>query len=306
MFMARLGILKLLRHNKNNIDKSLTITKIVSYEQYNSYADSMKSEYLRRKEIESGLIKNNKSFCTEGSCYVCGRKTYFFTDFRYSFVTEQGKRIPNWREQLVCRGCKLNNRMRASIQIFEQECKPKLDDAIYITEQTTPIFKCLKNKYKNVIGSEYLGDDIPNESKNGLGIRNENLLNLSFSNNQFDYILCFDVFEHIPYYKRAFQECFRCLKPSGGLLFSVPFNLQSQRNIVRAKIKSDGEVENYFTPEYHGDPMKPDECLCYYHFGWESLIELRKIGFWDVSSYFYWSKELGYLGRDQFIFIAKK
>ncbi|MGA1839393.1 MAG: class I SAM-dependent methyltransferase [bacterium] len=237
---------------------------------------------------------------------MCRKKTHFFTDFKYSYISEKGKHIPNWREQLVCKGCKLNNRMRGSFQIFEQECKPKLDDKIYITEQKTPIFKYLKNKYKNIIGSEYMGDNIPNENTKGLEIKNENLENLSFSNNQFDYILCFDVFEHIPNYKKAFQECFRCLKPNGRLLFSVPFNLQSQRNIVRAKIKSNGEVEYFFPPEYHGDPMKPDGCLCYYHFGWESLNELRKIGFRDVSSFFYWSKELGYLGKDQFIFIAKK
>jgi hypothetical protein len=282
------------------------ITKVYSYEEYVAYAKSMNSEYLRRKEIEAKLITNDETFQTEGFCFVCGKVMRFYTDFMYPFITDDGERIPNWRERLVCPGCKLNNRMRASVQIFEQECKPKLDDTIYITEQTTPLFRWFENKYRNVVGSEYLGAAIPKGGRIGSGIRNESLLNLSFSDEQFDHILCFDVFEHVPDYEKAFRECFRCLKPKGSLLYSVPFNLESRSNIVRARLKSDGELEHLVSPEYHGDPMQSKGCLCYYHFGWESLIELADAGFSEISCCFYWSRELGYLGGDQFIFIARK
>lgn len=305
--MARSHISKSLRHDDNRVaDKSISITKVSSYEKYYAYAMSMKNEYLKRKELEFKLIKASESFYLSGYCYVCGQKTQFYTDFQYSFVAEDGVRLPNWRERLVCLGCRLNNRMRASIQIFEQECKPEIKDAIYITEQTTPLFKWLEKRYKNVVGSEYLGDSIPTGCKNESGIRNESVLDLSFEDSQFDYILCFDVFEHVPNYQRAFLECFRCLRPRGALLFSVPFNLNSQSNIVRARVKSNGVVEHYLDPEYHGDPLKPDGCLCYYHFGWETLTEMREAGFAEVSCCFYWSKELGYMGGDQFIFIARK
>jgi len=303
----RSGGRKVLGRDDERITREpLMIKKVCSYEEYIAYAKCMSEEHLRRKEIEAKLIANAQSFQTQGFCYVCGKGTRFFTDFMYSFVAKQGRRIPNWRERLVCPGCRLNSRMRASVQIFEQECKPKLDDTIYIAEQTTPLFRWFENKYRNVVGSEYLGEAIPKGGRIGSGIRNESLLNLSFSDEQFDHILCFDVFEHVPDYKKAFRECFRCLKPKGSLLYSVPFNLQSRSNIVRARVKCDRELEHFLPPEYHGDPMKSEGCLCYYHFGWESFIELADEGFSEVSCCFYWSKELGYLGGDQFMFIARK
>jgi len=41
--------------------------------------------------------------------------------------------------------------------------------------------------------------------------------------NQFDFILCHSVLEHIYEYKNALRECYRILKPGGAMIGSVPF-----------------------------------------------------------------------------------
>ncbi len=104
----------------------------------------------------------------------------------------------------------------------------------------------------------------------------------------------------------ALAECFRCLKKNGTLLFSVPFNRFSQSNLVRAKIDEHGSVEHILEPEYHGDPTNTEGCLCFYHFGWEILDQLRQVGFTQVRAHFFWSEKLGYLGEEQILFSARK
>ena len=60
-------------------------------------------------------------------------------------------------------------------------------------------------------------------------------------------------------------------------------------------------------PEYHGDPLNPKKSiLCYTHFGWEMLDQLKKIGFKDAYAITYWSDSLGYYSGDQLLFCAIK
>jgi SAM-dependent methyltransferase len=141
---------------------------------------------------------------------------------------------------------------------------------------------------------------------NSVGIRHESLTGLSFEDNSFDFILSFDVFEHIPDYKAAIKECLRVLRPGGQMLFSVPFCFDSYEHIVRAYIREDGNIEHLMEPEYHGDPVNSGGCLCFYHFGWKILDEFKGAGFNSARALFYWSEKFGYLGLDQALFIATK
>jgi len=123
---------------------------------------------------------------------------------------------------------------------------------------------------------------------------------------QFDAILRFDVLEHIPDYRSAFAECARTLKPGGKMLFSVPFDANSVTNHVRAKLRKDGTIEHLLPPEYHDDPRNPEGCLCFQHFGWEMLEEMKQAGFSSVWALSYYSQEYGYLGDKQMQFLAEK
>lgn len=291
---------------RNQFDYPLNLESISSFAEYEGYQQMMVSEYTNRTNRENQLIGDQQGFSTPGFCYVCSKHVDFFSNFAHAFLNADGRKIPNWREHMVCPHCQLNNRMRGAIQVFEQLCEPKLDNNIYLTEQKTPLYQWFQQNYSRVVGSEYLANTVPYGSLDTNRIRNETLTDLTFEANTFHYILSFDVFEHIPDYRVAFQETLRCLKPRGRLIFTVPFNRGSEKNIVRARLAADGAIEHVLPPEYHGDPLNSKGVLCFYHFGWELLDQLCEIGFSSASAYLYWSEELGYLGFEQILFIAEK
>lgn len=285
-------------------EKNLLLTRIVSHADYLKHFSA--SEQRRRKKIETACQGESESITTRGFCFVCDAEVDYHTDFSFAFQQSDGSMVPNWRERMVCPQCRLNNRMRASIHLFHLLCAPTSESCFYLTEQTTPLFSWFKQNYADVAGSEFLGDSIALGAHNSAGIRNENLTELTFAEEQFDAILSFDVFEHIPEYLQALQNCLCCLKTGGSLFFSVPFDLQATQHHVRAEIDSNGKINHLLPPEYHGDPLSDDGCLCYYHFGWELLEQLRNLGFKDASAYLYWSDHYGYLGGEQLIFRAIK
>jgi len=297
------AILRNLLSHKETVP-SLEVKKIATYATYRHLAAEQQNRTREIALMEQRLVSAEvKEFTVDGTCYVCQKRVPFLVDFKYA---GKGASIPNWRERLECPGCRLNSRMRATVQIFQQECKPTSASRIFITEQLTPAYSWFVKRYANIVGSEYLGDLLPYGEHNQKGIRNEDLTNLSFRENEFDFILSFDVLEHVPDYRKALHECCRCLKPSGILYFSVPFIKTSEEHLVRAHRDEAGKVNHVLPPEYHGDPLNADGCLCYRHFGWKLLDELRDAGFVEANALLYWSRELGYLGGEQILFKARK
>jgi len=217
-----------------------------------------------------------------------------------------GKRMPNWRERMECRECGLNSRIRASIHFLERNLGCQRTAQIHIAEQSTPLYAWLSAQYPGVIGSEFFGSRIPFGSIDpATGYRNENVTALTFADASLDFMLSFDVFEHVPDYQAALRECRRCLKPGGALLFTVPFHKGSASTIVQARIAADGSIEHLSEPMYHGDPVNPEGCLCYYTFGWDILADLRALGFRSAEAHLFWSPEYGYLGREQILLSAR-
>jgi SAM-dependent methyltransferase len=186
------------------------------------------------------------------------------------------------------------------------ECSPYNNDQIYITEQVTAFYRYLSARFQNVTGSEFVGEYCAPGSVTPEGIRHEDLTDLNFPAGFFKNLLSFDCLEHIPDDTKALTECYRVLSPSANMLFSVPFDLSSKRNITRAKLTEKGKIEHILEPEYHGDPMKKSGCLCFRHYGWELLDALKKVGFKDAYAILYWSRDFCYLGGEQVILVAKK
>lgn len=292
---------------KKLLRSDLEFKKVSSFEEFVQYEFSMRKEHKARNEFELSLIPpDSENFTYKGFCIVCENIVPFQVDFWNAYNINSMK-IPNWRERLVCPSCGLNNRMRLTYHLILDLLANFSSSSVYITEQTTNLFKLLKRLNPSIIGSEFLDDEVPKGSLNSTGIRNEDFTNLTFSDNQFDYIISLEVLEHIPDYKKALKESFRILKPKGKFLFTVPFNRNSKENIVRAKLNDDGTITHILPPEYHGDPLNRIQgCLCYYHFGWEILDELKSVGYKDAYALFSYSKEYGYLGSEQLFFIAEK
>jgi SAM-dependent methyltransferase len=285
----------------------LKFNKFSSYSDFAEHHNKLQNEFQKRYEFELSLLPENHSeFSYLGYCVVCEDFTQFIVDYNYSYKLSD-KIVPNWRERLVCPKCGLNNRMRLTYHIIKDLFPDFKTSSVYITEQTTQLFNILKNINPQLTGSEFLGNEIPFGSLTNLGIRNEDLTQLTFDDQQFDYIISLEVFEHIPDYKKALSECYRVLKQNGKLLFTVPFNNSSKENIIRATVNQDGSINHIFPPEYHGDPVNADKgCLCFYHFGWQILDDLKSTGFKNCYALTTYSKEYAYLGGEQIFFIAIK
>jgi len=294
------------RNQKTSGTQLLNISRLMSYDDYMHRAGSRQRDCAENLSFEKELAQGRSGlFAYDGYCYVCKDKVELAVDFDYAYMVD-GVLTPNWRERLVCPRCCLNNRMRAVVHIFDLEFNPARSSNIYITEQATSLYWLFKECFPATYGSEYLGSAVSYGGISESGIRNEDLTKISFVDDQFDFILSFDVFEHIPNYKKALAECWRCIKPGGALLFTVPFVRTSEKNLVRAFLSESGEIVHLLPPEYHGDPINPNGCLCFYHFGWEILEDLKSIGFKSPQALLYWSKEFGYLGGEQLIFSARK
>ncbi|HRQ65125.1 MAG TPA: methyltransferase domain-containing protein [Xanthomonadaceae bacterium] len=171
---------------------------------------------------------------------------------------------------------------------------------IYVTEQVTPLYSWLAERFEHAVGSEFVGPEMSAGQLCPLGgrdVRHEDVTQLSFDSASIDHLLSFDVLEHVPDYRRALKEFARCIRHGGTLLLSAPFDMQSPHIERRARVGADGTIEHLTTPQYHGDPMNPDlGVLCYHTFGWSLLDELREVGFEDVRLLMVWSPERGYLG----------
>lgn len=291
------------RHRSTATATHLAVSMVDSFAEYHQRESRMQAELARRSDLEASLVPGRRPFTLRGYCHCCGSRRRFLVDFQYAAV---GAPLPNWRERLICWRCRLNNRTRASLQVFEQLVRPALGDAIYITEQSTPLYQWLSRSYPKVTGSEYLGDTIAAGTENGAGVRNESITRLSFADNSFDHILSFDVLEHVPDFRIALAECLRCLKPGGSLLFSVPFRRDLAEHLERARVGDDGNIEHMLPPEYHGDPINAAGCLCFRHFGWNLLDDMRSLGFARATACLYWSRELAYLGGEQMVFLGIK
>ncbi len=285
------------------------INRISNFKEYQSHNKTNHEQIKVLRAIDYKLnqkVKGLKKFYIDGYSWTAKSNSKFLVDTLYSNGDEL-----NLRERLICNKTKLNNRTRGCIHVFETLFKPQLRDKIYMTEQVSLLAKWMNNKYDNVVGSEYFENDTLMHKIKLLvkyfpiRIQHQDLTKLNFNSGIFNYVLSFDCFEHIPHYKKALKEVFRVLKPNGKLLFSVPFDLNSQSNLIRATI-SEGEIKHLTTPEYHGNPLSKKGCLSFYTFGWELLEELRKTGFKNAYIILFWSEKYCYLGGEQILICAEK
>ena len=111
------------------------------------------------------------------------------------------------------------------------------------------------------------------ESEGGDGVRCEDLMALSFANDEFDLVITTDVFEHVRHPYVAFAEIFRVLRRGGNHVFTVPgvYPLPEQ---TRQRVHVNGEADVFILePVYHGTH------LVYNDFGEDLTRRLTDIGF---------------------------
>jgi SAM-dependent methyltransferase len=282
--------------------------KLKRIQDYEAWSQKSAVEREQQKEIELSLLPlRPRSFSIRGRCALCGLETTFRANFDYSEKGANGRLEPNLRECLECAHCGLKNRLRAALHLFVQEFGPEAGQSIYITEQLGAAYRWLKGRYPAVLGSEFIPESGPFGSS-PRGIRNEDLGALTWPNDCFDFILSFDVLEHVADVNTCFSEIFRCLRQGGRFLFTAQFRLDLQETVVRATADSSGNITHLMEPEYHGGNLSDSSkgTLCFRHFGWDTIRQLESAGFSDAEAWLFWSRELGYLGGTQIAIAACK
>lgn len=245
-----------------------------------------------RTEIESNALVTE----TQGRCSVCGKETQF-TGWTEIF-----------RESGFCQHCGSTNRqrqfgfiLRRSLEIVEEDPWPS-SLSIYNTEGTGSLHGhlCLTPGYQY---SEYFGTGYqPGQIVKG--IRHEDLQNLSFAQNSFDYVLTSDVLEHVPDPYQAHREIWRVLRSRGRHLFTVPFYPDRYFDEIRAYFK-EGELIHKEPPQYHSDPLRPEGVLAYTVFSLEMLLKVSAIGFL-INTYVLYEPQYGIIGWNNLFFEAIK
>lgn len=256
---------------------------------------------------EESDIPYAPSFELSGYCSCCDADSRFYVNSLYSSVRLHDSRmVPNWREQLACERCGFNNRLRAGYSILRQELNPSPESRIYCTQLSTGYSEWLRAIFPATVDSEHMAsgdakgrivDDAP---RDGVEAR-------SFSDESFDYVLSFDILQHVARDESVFRELHRCLKRGGQLLMTVPFAIDSGENVVRATVSESREIEHHAKPEYHGNPVDADrEAPRLRHYGWALLDQLKLAGFEQPEVVTYWSRLLRNYGEPQVAIIARK
>lgn len=273
------------------------------------YVEISSSKMMLDLSYEDSITKQlhetpTKEMLLPGLCDSCGRDELFLIDLRFSYIQFNGREIPNWRERLVCRSCKLNARMRMSFYALER--RVKTSSPIWLMESKSPFAKLISTKFSDVICSEFVGADVTSGTIGIDGIRHEDCTSSSLGNDSLGAVLSFDVLEHVPDYLRAFEEMFRVLRPGGSFIWSAPFDSRNSETKVRARVLDDGSIEHIEPPLYHADPLRSDGVLCFQTFGWAILQDLLNIGFSNAYVEFTRSVRRGLLGSPQPLFVAEK
>lgn len=282
----------------------LGATRCGSLDDFRHFLATTEADRAEQAACEASLVRPEDPFAIGGTCAVCRGPTEFQVGYGHCFVAPDGARTPNWREQLLCPGCGLNNRMRAAFQFMRERLGRS--GALYLTEQVTPLFRAVSARFPDAVGSEFLRDGTAPGATNAAGLRHEDLCALTFPDRSFDCIGTFEVLEHLPDHRPALGHLFHCLAPGGTLVATVPFALDRTEHVERARLRPDGSTEHLLPPEYHGDPLDGAGVLCFRHFGWTLLAELEAAGFREAALHVFWSRELGYLGGTQFIITAER
>lgn len=212
-------------------------------------------------------------------CNICGN----FLDYELKEIPSKKESL-GYRETLDCPKCNSISRDRglmwALTSLIEYE-KPLCELKI---NKTLKIFESFGLRYYPTILKEKFDYIDTKYSKLFLKLKLfpkkfADLQRLFFDDEQFDFIITSDIFEHVRFDDKAFSEVYRTLKPGGYFLMTIPFDYSMEKTIEKIKVT---EKEDVFLtePEYHNKGVKDGgDSLSYRIYGKNLFQKLTHIGF---------------------------
>lgn len=153
------------------------------------------------------------------------------------------------------------------------------DKSLYIMSSTGPLFRYIRNNCSNLTNSVYHYSATNGSFVNG--VMSQDVQNLTFDDNTFDFIISAEVFEHDPDDRKGFSEIFRVLRPGGRFVFTVPLDF-AQKTIERAYVVNGG-IFHLLPPKYHNDSVRSNSVLCFRDYGYDITARLEEAGFPNVD-----------------------
>jgi SAM-dependent methyltransferase len=211
----------------------------------------------------------------------------------------------NYRETLDHNGC--ISRHRAVLLILQELLAaglipPAQELQIYCPEAITPFAAVLRQLFPNVLGSEYMPDLADPQRQH---FPHQDLCNLTLADACVDVVLCNELFEHLYDLPAALSEIARILRPGGVLVSTCPFAYNLVDTIVKARHRPGAtpgvaaEAELLGEPEFHGDPVHPEQgSLVYQIPGWDLLDQVRAAGLSDAAIHWIAAPSYGVLGQE--------
>jgi SAM-dependent methyltransferase len=176
---------------------------------------------------------------------------------------------------LRCINCRSTFIHRA-IGYYFKEQKFSPESIIHEFSNHGAFMKFLKKGFENLTTSEFFDGVGSGEHKDG--ILDEDIQCLSFKSSVFDIFTATEVFEHIPNDIKGFSEIYRCLKPGGHFIFTVPLNIDQPKTIIRASLIN-GKIVHFLPLEYHGDHLRKGGILAFRNYGMDIEQMLLNLGF---------------------------
>ncbi len=244
-----------------------------------------------RRSHAIAIVRDAGAAGIDGACPLCGGRRRFVSP-----ASAAGE--PDFREGLVCAGCRTNARVRAGLAMLAALC-PDRKAPIYITEQVSAAYRWLRGGYPSAIGSEFVRSwwRYARLTRHlwWMGIfervRFQDVTRLTLADASQRAVLSFDVLEHVPDYRAALREFARVTAADGWLILTAPFT-GSEHGLERARLLEDGRIEHLQPAEYHGDPLGTG-VLCFHHFGWDLLEDVRAAGYRHAAVAMPWWPEAG-------------
>jgi SAM-dependent methyltransferase len=214
---------------------------------------------------------------TSGHCDACGDAS--------RFVWHPGTPV---RENLPCLRCGCIGRQRAVAGILLAGLPAPARARVYATEQASVFHLALRRRVARLRGSEFAPWRLRLRLSAWLWRRGVpawiprgDVTDLRFDTASLDGVVSQDVLEHVEDYRAALRGIARVLRPGAPFVFSVPWYEARAGNVQIASTAADGRVVHAGEPEFHGDPVGGG-VLCFHHFGWALLEDLRSAGFADA------------------------
>jgi len=169
-------------------------------------------------------------------CPICGRKRIFLPFGIFL------------RQNASCAACGALERHRFAYHVYQNEFLSTQSPVkiLHIAPE-----KSLSRAIMNNTNIQYYPIDLNPKGYNFVNCQKEDVTNLSFEDNYFDFILCNHVMEHIVDEKKFLSETMRVLKNGAKFILTIPIYHELKESFENPDIKTEKDRLKFYGQEDH-------------------------------------------------------